>query len=111
MHVLLLGPVPPPEGGINRNTMAIREELVAAGHRCTMIATSRSTVTRNDSDIHHPRGALDFVKCLRNVDSDILHLHIGGDITPRVLALVSFSAIFGRGKKLLTFHSGGYPST
>ena len=38
MHVLQLGPYPPPEGGISRNMLAIRDELLKRGDRCTIIA-------------------------------------------------------------------------
>lgn len=111
MHVILLGPHPPPEGGINRNTLAIREELRAAGHRCSIIATSKSTRVVTELDVYHPSGPLDFLRLLRTINCDILHLHIGGDITGRVMALAFLSATFGRGRKILSFHSGGYPST
>ncbi len=111
MHVLQLGPYPPPEGGINRNILAIREELQKAGHRCSIIATSRSTRITPEPDVHHPGSAIELIKLLRSIDSDILHLHIGGDITKRVLALAWACRVFGLGKKVLSFHSGGYPST
>ncbi len=111
MHVLQLGPYPPPEGGINRNILALREELEKAGHRCSIIATSRSTRITPEPDVHHPGSALELIKLLRSIDSDVLHLHIGGDITRRVLALAWACCTFGRGMKVLSVHSGGYPST
>jgi glycosyltransferase involved in cell wall biosynthesis len=40
-----------------------------------------------------------------------LHLHVGGNITKRVMALAFFCSLFGKGRKILSFHSGGYPST
>ncbi|CAN5257148.1 hypothetical protein BH20ACI2_BH20ACI2_03130 [soil metagenome] len=111
MHVLQLGPYPPPEGGINRNILAIREELEKTGHRCSIIATSRSTRITPEPDVHHPSSALELIKLLRSIDSNVLHLHIGGDITKRVLALAWACCTFGRGMKVLSVHSGGYPST
>lgn len=111
MHVLQLGPYPPPEGGINRNILAIREELQKAGHRCSVIATSRSTRITPETDVHHPGSALELIKLLRLIDSDVIHLHIGGDITKRILALAWACCTFGRGIKVLSVHSGGYPST
>ncbi|MEQ1920975.1 MAG: glycosyltransferase family 4 protein [Pyrinomonadaceae bacterium] len=111
LHVLQLGPVPPPEGGISRNMLAIRDELRAAGHRCSIIATSKSTVESNEPDVHHPRSKTALIGLLRNLDYDVLHLHIGGEVTKRVLALGAACTIFGGKRTVLTLHSGGFAST
>lgn len=111
MHVLQLGPYPPPEGGINRNMLAIREELFANGHRCSIVATSRSTRVVPEEDVYHPASIPAFLKRLISLKCDILHLHVGGDITKRVMALVFLCLIAGHGTKILSFHSGGYPTT
>lgn len=109
MHVLQLGPYPPPEGGINRNLLAIRAELVKAGHRCSIMATSRSTRITPEPHVYHPRSPLKVLKLLRDIKSDVLHLHLGGDIGKRILALTFIASVLGRGKKVLSVHSGGYP--
>lgn len=109
MHVLQLGPYPPPEGGISRNMLAIRDELVKLDHRCSIVAISKSSHVREEADVHHPRSALGLVKLLATLDFDVLHLHIGGDISRRILALALAASIFGRGRSVLTVHSGGYP--
>jgi glycogen(starch) synthase len=111
MHVLQLGPYPPPEGGINRNILAIREELLKSGHRCSVVATSRSTQVTAEPDVYHPNSSADLIRLLRKMDSDVLHLHIGGEITTRVMALALACTVFGRGKKILSVHSGGYPTS
>lgn len=111
MHVLQLGPYPPPEGGINRNILAIREELLAGGHRCSIIATSRSTAMTPEADVYHPRSALQLLRLLFKIKYDILHLHIGGDVTTRVLALILVCGVLGRTRSVFTLHSGGYPLT
>lgn len=111
LHVLQLGPVPPPEGGISRNMLAIREELLASGHRCSIIATSKSTVESNEPDVHHPRSKTALIGLLRNLDYDVLHLHIGGEVTKRVLALAFACTFFGGKRTVLTLHSGGYSTT
>jgi glycosyltransferase involved in cell wall biosynthesis len=51
------------------------------------------------------------VRLLRQIDSDVLPLHVGGDVTPRVLSLAYACTLFGRGRKVLTVHSGGWPET
>ena len=109
MHVLQLGPYPPPEGGINRNILAIREELLNNGHQCSIIATSRSSKITPEPDVYHPRSPLELVKLLFTLNYDILHLHVGGAVTKRVLALIFACGFFSRGKNVFTLHSGGYP--
>lgn len=111
MHVLQLGPYPPPHGGINRNMLAIRERLLESGHRCSIIATSRSTEVSADPDVYHPRSATELLRLLRRLNYDLLHLHVGGEITARVLRLMLACGFFARGRNVLSVHSGGYPSS
>ncbi len=108
MHVLQLTPYPPPEGGISRNALAIRDELQRNGHRCSIIATAKSSRVAPEADVYHPRSAIELIKLLAKVRFDVLHVHVGGDVSPRVLAFLATCAAFGRGKSVLTFHSGGY---
>ncbi|HLM61120.1 MAG TPA: glycosyltransferase family 4 protein [Pyrinomonadaceae bacterium] len=108
MHVLQLGPYPPPEGGINRNMLAIRDELEKNGHQCSIIATAKSSKITPKAGVYHPRTPLDLIKLLSKLNYDVLHLHIGGDVSARILGLMATCAFFGRGKSVLTFHSGGY---
>ncbi len=111
MHVLQLGPYPPPEGGINRNMLAIRDELQKNGHQCSIIATSKSTKILDEKNVYHPSSPKDLIKLLKRLDYDILHLHVGGEITKRVLGLIAVCAFFGKGKSALSVHSGGYPES
>jgi hypothetical protein len=111
MRVLQLGPYPPPEGGINRNMLAIREELAGGGHNCSIIATAKSTKITPENNVFHPRTPQEVIKLLKNLEYDVLHLHVGGEISKRVLGLIAACAFFGRGKAILTVHSGGYPTS
>jgi glycosyltransferase involved in cell wall biosynthesis len=111
MHVLQLGPYPPPEGGITRNMLAIRERLREKGHRCSIIATSRSASIDGEPGVSHPRSAAELIKLLRRSDHDVLHLHVGGDISRRVLSLALAATVFGGPRTVLTMHSGGYART
>ncbi len=106
--MLQLGPYPPPEGGISRNMLAIRDELRAAGHRCSIIVTSRSSSVTDEPNVYHPGSSLALIGLLRKMQFDVLHLHIGGEVTNRVLTLVLVCSIFGRGRSVLTIHSGGF---
>lgn len=111
MHVLQLGPYPPPEGGINRNVLAIRAALRERGDRCSVIAISRSTHITPEPDVFHPSGPLAVIRLLFSLEYDLLHLHFGGDLTWRMLALIFVCSMFRRGRNILSFHSGGYPKT
>ena len=109
MHVLQLGPYPPPEGGISRNMLAIREELLAAGHQCSIIATSQTSDPVDEPGVYHPRSPVALLRLLARLEFDILHLHIGGKVTARVLSLAFACTFFAKGKSVLTLHSGAYP--
>jgi len=111
MHVLQLGPYPPPDGGISRNMLALRDELISQGHCCSIIATSKTSDPVDEPNVYHPRSALALLCLLITVKHDILHLHIGGDITNRVLALALTCTIFGSKQSILTVHSGAWPLT
>ncbi|MBX3298139.1 MAG: glycosyltransferase [Acidobacteria bacterium] len=111
IHVAQLGPVPPPEGGVARNLWSIRERVIAAGGRCTVIATTRSTTKISDSDIKYPGSPIELIRELRGLAADIVHLHIGGEVTFRVLMLALAVSKLGRGKSVVTVHSGGFPAS
>lgn len=111
MHVLQLGPYPPPQGGVNRNMLAISDELVRNGHRCSIIATTRSREIIPEPDVYHPKGPFELLKLLLTLKYDVLHLHVGGDLNRRVLALIAGCGLLARGKNVLTLHSGAYPGT
>lgn len=110
LHMLQLGPYPPPEGGITRNIIGIRDELQRRGHPCSIIATSRSSSETTEPNVYHPRTAVGLLYRLVSSNSDILHLHIGGDLTQRVLALALVCTLLSK-RSVLTLHSGGYPLT
>ena len=109
MHVLQLGPYPPPEGGVSRNMLAIRDRLVANGHMCSIIATTRGTSVLADDPVFRPTTLLEFLRLLRSIKCDVLHLHVGGDVTLRIMALMLACNAVGNGKKLLSIHSGAFP--
>lgn len=111
LRVVQLGPVPPPEGGVSRNVSAIRERLIAEGSECKIVATTKSNAASDEDHLFFPRTPFELIRSLRGLDADITHLHLGGEITPRVLALAAATVLFGRGRKVLTMHSGGFPSS
>lgn len=110
MKVVQLGPYPPPHGGVQTNLVAIREYLRRHGHSCDAINLTR--FRREDADgVYYPIGAAALMRLLWRLPADILHLHFGGDLTPRLLALALFCTLLPGRKTVLTFHSGGYPGS
>lgn len=109
MHILLLGPYPPPQGGVQRNMLAIRDELRRAGHDCSVINITRNKSSLSEPDVYHPQTPLALVRLLLKLKYDLLHIHIGGEIPLRVLGLLLVCALTALGKSVLTLHSGGYP--
>ena len=110
MRVLQLGPYPPPHGGVQTNLVAIRQYLRRRGIPCAVINLTRFRKPDGDN-VYYPANALQLMGLLRRLRYDVLHLHIGGDLTPRLLGLgLICSRILGA-KSVLTLHSGGYPSS
>ena len=110
MKVVQLGPYPPPHGGVQTNLVAIRDYLRGHGHHCDAINLTR--FRRDDADgVYFPQGAAALMKLLWRLKVDILHLHFGGDLTHRLLGLALFCSLLPGRKTVLTFHSGGYPSS
>jgi glycosyltransferase involved in cell wall biosynthesis len=110
MRVLQLGPYPPPHGGVQSNLVAIRQFLRARDISCAVINLTR--FRRPDADgVYYPRSAIQVVALLFRLRYDIIHIHFGGNITSRLLALWFVCSLIPGKKTVLTFHSGGYPSS
>jgi glycosyltransferase involved in cell wall biosynthesis len=110
MRVVLLGPYPPPQGGVQTNLVAIRDLLRRRGDSCAVINLHRHRAGRGE-EVYHPQSALETLKLLLRLRYDVLHLHVGGDLTPRLLALAALATAMPRARTVLTFHSGGYASS
>ena len=109
MRVAQLGPYPPPHGGVQTNLAAIRQYLEEHGHSCVAINLTR--FRGSAPGVYYPAGAMELVRLLVRLRVDVLHLHFGGDLTPRLLGLASLCSTLPGRKTVLTFHSGGYPSS
>jgi glycogen synthase len=110
MRVVQLGPYPPPHGGVQTNLVAIRDLLLRQGHYCAVANITRHR-RRDADDVFYPESALDLVRLLLRLDCDIVHLHLGGNLTSRLLALCAVCCMMPGRKAVLTFHSGGYPGS
>jgi glycogen synthase len=110
MRVVQLGPYPPPHGGVQTNLVAIREYLRARCIPCAVINITRHRREEAD-EVYYPDSAWELIWDLFRHRYDIVHLHIGGIIPVRVLALALVCTSVPWAKAILTFHSGGYPSS
>jgi glycosyltransferase involved in cell wall biosynthesis len=110
MIVLQLGPYPPPHGGVQTNLVAIRRYLMSRGTPCYVINLTRHR-RPDGGGVHYPRGAAAVLRLLLRLPFTVAHLHIGGDLAPRLLLLGLICCLLPRVKTVLTFHSGGYPTS
>jgi len=110
MRVLQLGPYPPPHGGVQTNLVAIRSFLRGHGVPCAVINVTRHR--RPDADeVYYPKGPAQLLALLARLKYDVIHQHFGGMLTNRILALSLACTSRPGAKSVMTFHSGGYPST
>lgn len=110
MKILLLGPYPPPHGGVQTNLVAIREYLRAREVPCLVINLTRHRQEERDG-LYFPRSARELIGLLLRLDCDVIHLHFGGDLHRRLLLLALLAGWLPGRRAVLTFHSGGYPSS
>jgi glycogen(starch) synthase len=108
MRVLLLGPYPPPWGGVQTNLVAIRRLLRERGEACAVINLTRHRRPDAD-DVYFPKTPAQVSRLLLRLDYDIAHMHIGGDVSARLLWLSLVLCAMTRSRSVLTLHSGGYP--
>jgi glycosyltransferase involved in cell wall biosynthesis len=110
MRVVQLGPYPPPYGGVQINLVAIREHLRRNGIPSEVINLTRHRKPSADG-VYYPKSALATALLLLRPGRRIIHLHVGGAVPLRILALCLFCSWCPGSRAILTFHSGGYPSS
>ena len=110
MRVLQLGPYPPPYGGVQTNLVAIRSYLRKQGVTCSVINVTRHRKPEAD-DVYYPSSAAGLLRLLARLQFDIIHQHFGGMLTNRILALSLACTLRPGVKSVMTFHSGGFPTT
>ena len=86
MKVLQLGPYPPPHGGVQSNLVGIRTYLRKRNVPCSVINITRHRKPDTD-DVYYPKNAWELIQLLWRLDYDVLHLHLGGMLTTRLLGL------------------------
>lgn len=110
MRVLQLGPYPPPHGGIQTHIVALREHLRGQGHACGVINLTRHR-GRDADEVWYPRSPAAVLWLLGRLPYDLLHLHLGGTLTRRLLWLALMCAWMPGKRAVLSLHSGGLPSS
>ena len=110
MRVLQLGPYPPPHGGVQSNLVAIRSFLRKHNIPCAVINITRHRKPDAD-EVYYPKSAAALIGLLMRLDYDVIHLHVGGMLSRRVLSLAFVCTLMPGRKSVLTFHSGGYPAS
>jgi len=110
LRVLLIGPYPPPWGGVQTNIVALREYLRRQSVPCAVI--NLTSHRRADSDdVYYPSGIVGVLRLLLRLRYEIIHLHIGGNLSTRLLLLALLCCALPWARVVLTFHSGGYPTS
>jgi len=110
MRVLQLGPYPPPYGGVQTNLVPIRSFLLRNGVPCSVINVTRHRKPNADN-VYYPSNSAELLSLLARIPCDIVHQHFGGMLTNRILALSMACALRPGAKSIMSFHSGGFPST
>jgi glycogen(starch) synthase len=110
MKVVLIGAYPPPHGGLQTHLVALRNYLRTRQIPCSVINITRFREARAEQ-LYHPQHAVELATLLVRLPGDILHLHLGGNLTRRLLWLGLLCCLLPRRRAVLTLHSGGYPSS
>jgi len=110
MKVLQLGPYPPPNGGVQTHIAALVDFLRQSGIECDVMNLTRFR-RASANGIFYPSSSFAVLAHLLSHRYDIIHLHIGGRIFLRQLGLAIACSALPQTHCILTFHSGGYPSS
>jgi glycosyltransferase involved in cell wall biosynthesis len=95
---------------VQTNIDGIHSYLIRHGHSAAGVNITRNR-RANSAEAFFPNSAQELIRLLWILPFNILHLHLGGDLTPRLAALcLAVSGVPGK-RSVLSFHSGGYPSS
>jgi len=110
LRVLQIGPYSKPHGGVQGHVVALRRYLQARGVSCEVVDLNRERRT-DGAGVYGPRHAAELARLLLTLRYDVAHLHVGGNLTARLVGLALLCAGRPRSGSVFTFHSGGYPSS
>jgi glycosyltransferase involved in cell wall biosynthesis len=95
---------------VQTHVVAVRDFLAKNQVACAVINVTRFRKAVAGA-VYHPRNALHLAWLLLRLRYDVIHVHIGGNLTTRLLALGLVCCLLPWAKTVLTFHSGGYPAS
>src|SRR5260370_3802699 len=92
LRVLLLGPYPPPHGGVEISLASLQDFL--RGHEicCEVINLTRHRKVEGRG-VHYPASAIDVVRLVLQKKTQIVHVHIAGNVSWRLLGLGLLSSL------------------
>jgi len=97
-------------GGVQTNLVAIYRLLVERGHIACVINLTRFR-RADTADVFYPDSAGQVLRLLFTLPAGIVHLHVGGGLSPRLLLLALACTLLPGRRSVFTFHSGGYPES
>lgn len=104
--VVQLGPYPPPYGGVAANVLAIDKLLVDRGLDAAIVSIAGPRQT-DRARVRFPSDGLALILTLLRLPHRIVHMHLGGDLKPKLLALVLATSLLPGRRTVVTLHSGG----
>jgi glycosyltransferase involved in cell wall biosynthesis len=111
MKLLLVGPYPPPHGGVSVHIAGLKERAVREGIQCRVLNSDRSAPA--SGNYIRPQSNVDFIVTLvrHSFDGWTIHVHTNGHNTRSWLVALAcaFAGIAGRKPAQLTLHSGMAP--
>jgi glycosyltransferase involved in cell wall biosynthesis len=104
--IVLIGPYPPPYGGVSVHIQRLKERLLDAGLKCVVIDVASSS-TREDGTVLNPKAILKWFAVLLQ-ETCVIHIHVSGlnrDHNAAKIAALSMLSALTRNKTIVTFHS------
>jgi len=95
---------------VQTNLVALRDFLCRRGVTCAVVNLTRYRHAE-EHGVHYPRSGVGVIRLLLRQRYDVIHLHIGGDLSTRLVSLGLVCSALPWAKTVLTFHSGGYPGS
>jgi glycosyltransferase involved in cell wall biosynthesis len=106
LRVVQLASYPFANRGARSNVLTLHQRLLARGHDSVVIDLTPHQRTEQPG-VHHPRTYRELAVLLRDTPADLLHLHMGGVLNFRKLALAAIVNKLPAAKKVCTLHLGG----
>lgn len=92
------------------NLVAIHRALRARGDDAR-VANITNTRRPSADGVDYPRNAAELLYLLVRRRYDVIHIHLGGNLSGRLLALCFLCTLLPGARTVVTFHSGGYASS